>query len=145
MTNLFLLCWTSLCNNTFWLFSYLHVASSLKYTENNFIVSSFSLTTNYMVCELSTFLLSSLACLFMFEISISIHNTEDKNICVHVFSLLCNFFSEQEQFIYNPHHSSSMFYTNYTPNAYLMTYPKIQGPFLSGPEPQTFQSQHSHS
>ena len=95
MTNLFLLCWTSLCNNTFWLLSYLHVANSFKYKENNFIVSSFSLTTNYMVCELLTFLLSSLACLFMFEISISIHNTEDKNIWVHVFSPLCNFWRRQ--------------------------------------------------
>ena len=86
MTNLFLLCWTSLCNNTFWLFSYFHVASSFKYTENNFIVSSFSLTTNYMVCELSTFHLSSLAYLFIFEISTAF-TTQRTRTSVYMFSV----------------------------------------------------------
>ena len=140
MTNLFLLYWTSLCNNTFWFFSYLHVANSFKYTENNFIVSSFSLTTNYTICGLSTFPLSSLACLFIFEISISIPNIEARTSVymssVHYVTSSAN----RNNIFITLITLSSMLYTNYIPNVCLITCSKAQGPFVSGPDPQ-----HSHS
>ena len=86
------------------------------------------------------------ACLFIFELSISISNVEDKNICVHVFTPLCNFFSEHEKSItfITLITLSSMLCTYYIPNAYLMTNSKIRGPFLSWPDSQSFQSQLSH-
>lgn len=58
-----------------------------------------------VVLNLHSFLF---ACLSIFALSISISKTEDKNICVYVFTPLYKFLSEQERYhihIYNPHHS----------------------------------------
>lgn len=69
-----------------------------------------------------------------------------QEICVHVFTPLCNFFNEHERSIsfITLITLSSMLCTYYIPNAYLMTNSKIRGPFLSWPDSQSFQSQLFH-